>query len=52
MVFVNLIKACYSIQFKVIDETLAIFGVPPEIIMWVKKICLNSVVELKVGKFK
>ena len=52
VVFIDLVKAYDSIQHKVIDETLHIFGVPEIIRTWIKKLYNDSVVELKVGKFK
>ena len=52
VVFIDLVKAYDSIQHKVIDETLHIFGVPMIVRTWIKKLYNDSVVELKVGKFK
>ena len=52
VVFIDLVKAYDSIQHKVVDEMLHIFGVPEIVRTWIKKLCSDSMVELKVGKFK
>lgn len=52
VIFVDLVKAYDSIQHKLIDETLAIFGVPSDIRSWVRKLYNGSTVKLKVGKIE
>lgn len=52
VVFIDLVKVWDSIQYKLIDETLRIFGVPDNFRIWVRKLHFNCVVDLKVGKYK
>ena len=39
-------------QHRFIEEKLIIFGVPFDDLFWIKKLCANSFVEIKVGKYK
>ena len=48
--FVDLIKAYDSVQHRVIDATLEIFGVPTDVRSWVRRLYDGSTLEINVGK--
>ena len=52
VVFIDLIKACDSVQHRVIDATLEIFGVPTDVRSWVRRLHDGSTLEINVGKTK